>query len=128
MPEISPLVPRNRSERRQWGSAGAVPGWLMRAAGAKGRPGPSPAEASSDAGQRNVILIYVPRLGNKPKGTCASSWWSLGSLHKGDAFQLNLKDKVFLKKSNFSNLCWNVYLWFGYFSCFKRVTSVGEKT
>lgn len=26
VPEISPLVPRDRSERRQWGSAGAVPG------------------------------------------------------------------------------------------------------
>lgn len=55
------------------GSAGAIPGWLLRAAGAKGRPGPSPAEASSDAGQSNVVLIYVPRLGNKPKGTCVSS-------------------------------------------------------
>lgn len=65
------------TQRQEWEAAVGVcwgrPGLAHEGSGAKGRPGPSPAEASRDAGQRNVVLLYVPRLGDKPKGTCVSS-------------------------------------------------------
>ena len=48
------------------------------------------------------------------------------------AFQLNLKEEIFLRrKSNLSNLCWKALVGIvghlGHCSCFKRLESMGER-
>lgn len=87
-----------------WGPA--CTGLAPEDSGCQEMAGPSLAGAANDAGQGSVI--YVPWLGDKEKGTFTSSLLSRiwGAFKKGMPFQLNLKDKVFLrKKSDFSNLC-----------------------
>ena len=64
-------------------------------------------EATEDAGERSVILITCPM----GQGTSRREPLILPSgIHEGCikkmAFQLNLKEKIFLRKSDLSNLCW----------------------
>lgn len=66
-------------------------------------------EATEDAEERSVILIACPM----GQGTSRREPRILPSgIHeaciKKMAFQLNLKEKIFLRKRDLSNLCWKV--------------------
>lgn len=113
-----------RWEAGVWACLGPTQGWLMRRAGAKWCPRPSPYKRQLMMLEKEVLLWFLCTVAAGPgEGNSCSLSRISEAFIKDMALTLNLEDKVFLRKaSNFRR-----YLWFGYFSHFKS-QSVGEKT